>query len=129
MFYVCGDASANVVLKQAKALEFAEFSEAARGDAPTRARCGYTSYPLGPSTMKKPPAPSAPAAQFESALKELEEIVAKMEQGELALEESLQLFERGTQLSRQCRQALDTAELKIRNLLEGAEISNVKDDE
>ena len=83
--------------------------------------------------MKKPPAPAAPAAQFESALKELEEIVAKMEQGELALEESLQLFERGTQLSRQCRQALDTAELKIRNLLEGVEISkaipDVKDDE
>ena len=79
--------------------------------------------------MKKPPAPAAPAAQFESALKELEEIVAKMEHGELALEESLQLFERGTQLSRQCRQALDAAELKIRNLLEGAETSNVKADE
>jgi len=63
---------------------------------------------------------NSPVAQFESALKELEEIVAAMERGDLPLEKSLQLFERGTQLSRQCQQALAAAELRIKTLLEGA---------
>jgi exodeoxyribonuclease VII small subunit len=78
--------------------------------------------------MKKAQPPEAsPALQFESALKELEEIVAKMERGDLPLEESLQLFERGTQLSRQCRQALETAELKIKNLLDGGQTTDAGD--
>jgi exodeoxyribonuclease VII small subunit len=64
------------------------------------------------------PAPADPVAQFEEAMKELETIVQKMERGELRLEESLQLFERGMALTQQCRQSLDTAELKIKNLLE-----------
>jgi exodeoxyribonuclease VII small subunit len=56
-------------------------------------------------------------ARFESALNELEQIVGKLERGELKLEESLQLFERGVALARQCRQSLDTAELKVKQLL------------
>jgi exodeoxyribonuclease VII small subunit len=63
---------------------------------------------------------NSPVAQFESALRELEEIVAAMERGDLPLEKSLQLFERGTQLSRQCQQALATAELRIKTLLENS---------
>jgi exodeoxyribonuclease VII small subunit len=63
---------------------------------------------------------NSPVAQFESALKELEEIVAAMERGDLPLEKSLQMFERGTQLSRQCQQALATAELRIKTLLESS---------
>ncbi len=63
---------------------------------------------------------ASPVAQFESALKELEEIVAAMERGDLPLERSLQLFERGTELSRQCQQALAAAELRIKTLLENA---------
>lgn len=60
-------------------------------------------------------------AKFEAALGELEQIVGKLERGELKLEESLQLFERGVALAKQCRQSLDTAELKVRQLLgEGA---------
>jgi exodeoxyribonuclease VII small subunit len=75
--------------------------------------------------MKKAPATSiSPVARFESALKELEDIVARMERGELPLEESLQLFERGTQLGRQCRDALDAAELKVKNLLEAVKAAD-----
>jgi exodeoxyribonuclease VII small subunit len=56
-------------------------------------------------------------AQFESALNELEQIVAKLERGELKLEESLKLFERGVALTKQCRSSLETAELKVKQLL------------
>jgi len=56
-------------------------------------------------------------ARFEAALDELEQIVGKLERGELKLEESLQLFERGVALARQCRQSLETAELKVKQLL------------
>lgn len=65
------------------------------------------------------PAPSDnPVARFEQDMQELEAIVAQMEQGELRLEDSLKLFERGTALTRSCRQALDSAELKVRSLLD-----------
>jgi exodeoxyribonuclease VII small subunit len=56
-------------------------------------------------------------ARFEASLNELEQIVGKLERGELKLEESLQLFERGVALTRQCRQSLETAELKVKQLL------------
>jgi len=54
---------------------------------------------------------------FESALTELEALVEKMEQGDLSLEESLQQFERGVQLTRSCQQALKDAEQKVQVLL------------
>ena len=66
---------------------------------------------------------AAPAAGFEGSLKELEDIVTRMEKGDLPLEESLALFERGMALTRDCRQQLDTAELRVRNLLETAAAS------
>jgi len=56
-------------------------------------------------------------ARFESALSELEQIVGKLERGELKLEESLKLFERGVELTKQCRKSLETAELKVQQLL------------
>ena len=70
-------------------------------------------------SKKKEESPDAPAdvARFETALNELEQIVAKLERGELKLEESLKLFERGVELSRQCRRSLETAELKVEQLL------------
>jgi exodeoxyribonuclease VII small subunit len=55
---------------------------------------------------------------FEQALAELETLVEKMEQGDLSLEESLQSFERGIQLTRNCQQALQAAEQKVQILLE-----------
>lgn len=55
-------------------------------------------------------------ARFEQDLQELETIVQQMERGELRLEDSLRLFERGMALSKACRRSLDTAELKVRTL-------------
>lgn len=57
-------------------------------------------------------------ANFEQALKELEGLVERMEEGELTLEESLKAYERGIALSRVCQKALDDAEQRIRILTE-----------
>lgn len=54
---------------------------------------------------------------FEKSLDELEKLVARMEQGELSLEESLQHFERGIALARACQQALAEAEQKVKILI------------
>jgi exodeoxyribonuclease VII small subunit len=54
---------------------------------------------------------------FEKSLKELEALVTRMEQGNLSLEESLQHFERGIQLTRTCQKALKAAEQKVEILL------------
>ncbi|MCC5859454.1 MAG: exodeoxyribonuclease VII small subunit [Ectothiorhodospiraceae bacterium] len=53
------------------------------------------------------------APDFEQALKELEGLVERLEQGELTLEESLKSFERGIELTRRCQQALQAAEQKV----------------
>ena len=59
-------------------------------------------------------------AQFEISLKELEAIVQQMEKGDLKLEESLKLFERGTVLTQQCKTALEAAELRVKQLMSAA---------
>lgn len=56
--------------------------------------------------------------KFEESLKKLEDIVAKLESGELTLDESLKLFEEGTELSKKLNSALDKAEQKITLLTE-----------
>ena len=71
--------------------------------------------------MSKPAKKAPTAAHFESSMKELEQIVLKLESGELELEESLALFETGMQHSQACKQALEAAELKVRNLLEAGD--------
>ncbi|MBI5671578.1 MAG: exodeoxyribonuclease VII small subunit [Chloroflexi bacterium] len=53
---------------------------------------------------------------FEAAYAELEAIVAKLESGELSLDESVALFERGRKLSEHCQTLLDRAELRISQL-------------
>jgi exodeoxyribonuclease VII small subunit len=58
----------------------------------------------------------APIA-FESALERLEETVARLEEGEMPLEEALDLFESGVRLSRQCQAQLDRAERRIEILV------------
>lgn len=55
---------------------------------------------------------------FEKALLELEQLVNKMEEGELSLEESLISFEKGISLTRECQQALQSAEQRIQLLIE-----------
>jgi len=50
---------------------------------------------------------------FEKSIKQLETLVAKLEKGDLSLEDSLKHFEQGIKLTRECKQALETAEQKI----------------
>jgi exodeoxyribonuclease VII small subunit len=54
---------------------------------------------------------------FESSLRELEQIVQQLEAGDLPLDRSLELFEQGVKLSRQCQKRLDEAERKVEILL------------
>jgi exodeoxyribonuclease VII small subunit len=67
---------------------------------------------------KKPPPPDDATHDFEQALKELEQIVERMEKGDITLEESLQCFEHGIALTRRCQEALRTAEQKVQILIE-----------
>ena len=59
---------------------------------------------------------------FEGAIAELEGIVKKLEEGDLALEKSLELYERGVQLSRFCHARLEDAEKRIEVLNERGEL-------
>ena len=54
---------------------------------------------------------------FEASLEELERIVRELEQGELPLEKSLELFEQGVKLSRECQDRLNQAERRIEVLM------------
>jgi len=57
------------------------------------------------------------ARSFEASLEALEKIVHELEQGDLPLERSLELFERGIRLSRECQERLSQAERRIEVLL------------
>jgi exodeoxyribonuclease VII small subunit len=59
---------------------------------------------------------------FESALAELDTIVKKMEEGDLTLETSMELYERGLQLSRFCHSTLEAAERRIELLNDRGEV-------
>jgi exodeoxyribonuclease VII small subunit len=58
---------------------------------------------------------------FESSLEELEQIVRQLEGGDLPLDRSLELFEQGVRLSRECQKRLDEAERKVEILLRGSD--------
>jgi exodeoxyribonuclease VII small subunit len=58
---------------------------------------------------------------FESALKSLEDIVAQLEAGDLALDRALELFEEGIRISRFCSSKLDEAERKVEILIKAAD--------
>jgi len=68
------------------------------------------------SKKVKPESPDK-SPDFEKSLTELEQIVARMEAGDLSLDQSLQQFERGVALARECQQALQVAEQKVEILL------------
>jgi exodeoxyribonuclease VII small subunit len=61
--------------------------------------------------------PNDKPKSFESSLEELERIVRDLEQGELPLEKSLELFEQGVKLSRECQERLNQAERRIEVLM------------
>ena len=58
---------------------------------------------------------------FEQSVTRLEEIVRQMENGDVALEEALKLFEEGTALAASCNKLLDNAELKVLQMTKGAD--------
>jgi exodeoxyribonuclease VII small subunit len=62
-------------------------------------------------------ASTSTAVSFESALEQLEATVARLEEGEMPLEEALELFESGVKLSRQCTTTLEEAERRIEILV------------
>lgn len=53
---------------------------------------------------------------FETALKDLEALVEKMESGDLSLEQSLEEYERGMKLSEECQKVLQEAELRVKTI-------------
>lgn len=65
-------------------------------------------------------------ATFEEQLAELEKVVERLEQGGLALDETVDLFENGIKLSRACKSQLASAEARIQVLLEPEEHSAVR---
>lgn len=60
-------------------------------------------------------------ASFEESLEKLEKIVEQLEEGDLPLEKSLELFEQGVKLSRDCQQRLEKAESRIEILMKDSE--------
>jgi exodeoxyribonuclease VII small subunit len=63
---------------------------------------------------------------FEAAMRDLEELVERLEHGDLPLEESIAAFERGVMLTRSCQAALKEAEQKVEILLKKAGESRVE---
>jgi exodeoxyribonuclease VII small subunit len=68
-----------------------------------------------------------PKLDFETAMRDLEELVERLEQGDLPLEESLAAFERGVTLTRICQTALKEAEQKVEILLKKSGEPSVQD--
>ena len=69
----------------------------------------------------------APKLDFETAMRDLEELVERLEQGDLPLEESLAAFEPGVILTRNCQTALKEAEQKVQILLKKGGETSVQD--
>ena len=65
---------------------------------------------------------------FEENMQRLEQIVRAMERGDVPLEESLKLFQEGTELIRNCGKLLDDAQLQVKKILSGADGSPVEED-
>jgi len=66
-------------------------------------------------------------AQFEHSLDELEKLVARMEQGDMSLDDSLKSYERGIALYRNCQTALEQAQLRVKLLYDPAEPDDAED--
>jgi exodeoxyribonuclease VII small subunit len=77
--------------------------------------------------MPTPKPPKQETPDFETAMRDLEELVERLEHGDLPLEESLAAFERGVMLTRACQSALKEAEQKVEILLKKAGEPAVED--
>jgi len=78
-------------------------------------------------TSKKSTARKKDSIDFEKSLKELENLVETMEQGDISLEDSLKHFERGVELTRECQTALKAAEQKVQILIEKSEQADLEE--
>ena len=65
---------------------------------------------------------------FEESMARLEQIVRAMERGDVALEESLKLFQEGTELVRSCQKLLDDAQLQVKKVMTASDGSPVEED-
>ena len=65
---------------------------------------------------------------FEASMARLEQIVRAMERGEVALEESLKLFQEGTELVRICQKLLDEAQMQVKKIMTASDGSPVEED-
>jgi exodeoxyribonuclease VII small subunit len=65
---------------------------------------------------------------FEESMARLEQIVRAMERGDVALEESLKLFQEGTELVRSCQRLLDDAQLQVKKIMTAPDGSPVEED-
>lgn len=65
---------------------------------------------------------------FEEKIARLEQIVRSMERGDVALEESLKLFQEGTELVKSCGKLLDDAEMQVKKISTAADGSPVEED-
>ena len=65
---------------------------------------------------------------FEASMARLEQIVRSMERGDVALEESLKLFQEGTELVRSCSKLLDEAQLQVKKIMTAPDGSPVEED-
>ena len=65
---------------------------------------------------------------FEQSMARLEQIVRAMERGDVALEESLKLFQEGTELVRSCQKLLDDAQLQVKKIMTAPDGSPVEED-
>ncbi len=65
---------------------------------------------------------------FEASMSRLEQIVRAMERGDVALEESLKLFQEGTELVRSCQKLLEEAQLQVKMIMTAPDGSPVEED-
>ena len=65
---------------------------------------------------------------FEESMARLEQIVRAMERGDVALEESLKLFQEGTERVRSCQKLLDDAQLQVKKIMTAPDGSPVEED-
>ena len=65
---------------------------------------------------------------FEASMARLEQIVRAMERGDVALEESLKLFQEGTELVRSCQKLLDEAHMQVKKIMTATDGSPVEED-
>ena len=127
-YAVCWNEERTAILRDASLLTKGDTIQVtlARGELSCEVRgtsgTAGTLEPLEPLEPRVRTVPDSPTIKdFESAIAELETIVKTLEEGDLALERSLELFERGVQLSRFCHAKLEAAERRIEILNERGE--------